>query len=156
MKKIIFTIITALSLVACSNIQPNESKERKNNDPLLEKQQESQINVGVFSSIPKEIDGCACYFYMTEQDKKQEKYVCVNDFASIAFVYVNGRLQKFILKEHKKTDNSYFYSNEEFNLEIHITKKNDAGDEGSDVSGTITVSNKSQNITKDFVGNCGC
>ena len=107
MKKISI-LITILIIIACKN----SSNTGGNDNKMLIEQKDSLI-VGTFSKIPAEIDGCSCYFFLSEKDKKNEQYVCVNDFGNLAFISLNGKLEKFEMtfSDNTKKEGIYSYSN---------------------------------------------
>ncbi|PWG82731.1 hypothetical protein DDR33_02455 [Pararcticibacter amylolyticus] len=93
---------------------------------------------------------------MSKEDEKDNKYIFVNDFASTAFVFVNHKLEKFQLKEHKEGSNFYSYSNKEYDLKIEMTKKSTGGDETSNIEGILTIKKGKEELKKTFMGTCGC
>lgn len=116
-----------------------------------------KISLNTFSDLPKEIEGCSCYFYLSKKDRKEEKYIFVNDFAKMAFVSINGKIEKFILKEHQEGSDIYLYSNGTYDLKTKITKKESDGAEGSNEEGIITLIKGADILfEKNFIGSCGC
>lgn len=153
MKHTAIVLFIVISLVGCAN------KTSKLSDTLVQRAKPKSINMSIdkFTALPKEIDGCACYFYSSEKDKKEGKYICVNDFANLSFVSINGNLEKFELVKHEDNSNIYLYINQTFDLKIEITKKELGSEESSNIEGTITVKTKDgQELIKTFVGFCGC
>jgi hypothetical protein len=116
-----------------------------------------EISLDIFSDLPKEIEGCGCYFYLSKKDKKEEKYIFMNDFAKIAFVSINGKMEKFTLKEYQTGSNIYLYSNGTYDLRTKITKKESDGAEGFNEEGVLTLMKGSITVVeKSFIGSCGC
>ena len=150
MKRNLFKLLfVGISFISCaSNVNPTKKDEPKN--------KVEEINLELFSSIPIEIDGCGCSFYATENDKKDGKYICVNDFANLAFIKLNGQMVKFTLSEHKEDSNTYIYKNREYTLKVEITRKQAGDYEMSNVEGIITISFKEYSKEQKFVGTCGC
>lgn len=109
-----------------------------------------------FTVLPNEIDGCGCSFYLSGNDEKDNKYICANDFANLAFVKLKGEMVKLELSEHKVSSNIYLYKNEEYTLKIEITKKEPSDYETSNIEGVITISSKDGVKKQMFVGTCGC
>lgn len=114
------------------------------------------VNFETFSVIPNEIDGCGCSFYLSEKDKKDNKYICVNDFANLAFVKLKGEMVKFELTEHKDSSNIYLYKSKEYTLKIEVIKKESSEYEASNIEGVITISSKEGIKKQKFIGICGC
>lgn len=159
MKKLIL-IITVIVFFSCTNKSLNSNKLVNS---YLKEQQESVLkkdtidfNLNTFTTIPNEIDGCGCYFYLSKEDEKNGNYLFVNDFANIAFVSINSKLEKFELKEHKEASSVYIYSNGNYDLKVEITKKENEGNESSIIIGLIILSKGKSLIEKEFIGSCGC
>jgi hypothetical protein len=154
MKKYFIFIFIINAFIACNN-----GSKQNNNQSIanLTINEQKKIQLDRFTMLPQEIEGCGSYFFLTEKDKQEEKYICVNDFANLAFVSISGKLEKFVLKEHKDGDKIYQYSNDTYNLKIEILKKIDAGDETSNIEGVIVIQTKDGNYSKfNFIGYCGC
>ena len=120
-------------------------KERKKNDLTLD----------VFTAFPDEIDGCSCSFYLSEEDEENQKYIFVNDFVSVAFASVNGKLEQFELKKFEESKRSYLYTNGVYELEIKVTNKVYRA-EKSFLEATIILTRGDKSLQKDIAGNCGC
>jgi hypothetical protein len=152
MKKI-FLYLFAITLTSCSNTDNHaqNSKESK----IASIAQES-FKLDTFSLLPREIDGCGCYFYTSENNEQESKFIFVNDFASIAFISINGQLERFKLTEHKENSSVYLYTNSSFRLTVTITQKKSAGEEISKVKGILTVKRGDEEIKVNFIGSCGC
>lgn len=155
MKCIIITSFAiGLALTSCVG---NNCKNNPQQMPFSENQKQEGIKIEAFTTLPKEIDGCGCFFFLSKEDKQESKYIYVNDIANTAFVFVNGNLEKFELTEHKENSNIYLYASNAFDLKIEITKKEPGGYEVSNVEGVITIKTKdNQKLEKTFIGYCGC
>lgn len=148
------SLLIALTFVSCVG---NNGKNNANQTPTSESPKQVEIELDVFTNLPKEIDGCGCYFFLSETDKQEGKYICVNDFANLAFVSINSSLEKFVLTEHMENSNIYLYASNAFELKVEITKKESGGDEVSNVEGIITIKTEdNQKIETTFIGYCGC
>ncbi len=123
--------------------------------------QNKGIIIGTFgeNQIPKEIDGCGSYFYLSESDKKSNKYLLVNDFAKTSFIKINNQLVKFTLFKNYsvgKTD-VYLYKNGKTQLKVEVKTKKATGDENMVVAGTMTVQDQyGKKIALNFIGDSGC
>jgi hypothetical protein len=154
MRQTIIIFFVGITFMSCASNEQNVNSVNaisQTND-----KQQAEISLDTFTTIPKEIDGCSCYFYLSETDKNANKYIFVNDFAKIAFVTVNGKLEKFEIKEHKKNSKIYLYSNKSFDLKVEITKEEPGGEEASNMEGSITITKQGAKLIKNFVGSCGC
>ena len=123
--------------------------------------QNKGIIIGTFGEkqTPKEIEGCSSFFYLSESDKKLNKYLYVNDFAQTSFIKVNNQLVKFTLIKNYpvgKTD-VYLYKNGKTQLKVEVKTKKATGDENMVVTGTMTVQDQyGKKIALNFIGNSGC
>lgn len=154
----VFLCFVVLALLFCS-------KSKKSGDVAIQLDSSSQFKkievkelqdfrLDVFDSLPSEIDGCACYFYLSSEDEVNSRYLFVNDFAELGFISINGKVEEFILDKHE--DSQYLYSNSQYHLSVTITEKKDAPDESSIVKGLIKLSRGDKFVEKRFVGTCGC
>lgn len=123
---------------------------------IVEDKKALELDLTTFQKIPDEIDGCGCYFFLSKNDEAQNRYLMVNDFANIAFISINNKLEKFLLKEHKENSKSYLYSNANYIMKVEITEKTDGGEESSSVKGVITITKGEEEIKEYFIGSCGC
>lgn len=114
----------------------------------------NQINLESFSDFPDEIDGCSCYFSISQANLKNGIYIFVNDFASFAFVKIKGKLFRFELQTHD--ENSYIYTYNNDRMEVEITKRETISDEVSLIEGLITINTAKGSVKQKFVGECGC
>lgn len=150
------SFVIAITFVVCigDNVHNNN---RLRLASTISCQKQGNIELEVFTTLPKEIDGCGCYFFLTAKDKQEGKYICVNNFANLAFLSVNGKLERFEITEHKENSNNYLYSNKTFTLKIEIIKKESGGEETSNIEGVITIKSKEgRELRKIFIGFCGC
>jgi len=150
----LFSILLVLVLIACNSRTTLNNKEdttHQNERSTKQSQEAIKVSLDTFSGLPKEIDGCSCDFYASREDKKAGKYIFVNDFAKLAFVSINGKIEKFMLKEHQEGSDSYLYFNETYYLEIKVTKEESGGDELTNEEGILTLK-----VEKRFIGSCGC
>jgi hypothetical protein len=161
MRNITFCLITLLAL-SCSS---NDSNSNKRNEQLKPNpvvavatlaKDTIDFELQTFGDIPSEIDGCGCYFFLSKKEEADKKYLFANDFASVAFVSINGKIKKFNLAEHKEGSDIYLYHSDKFVLKIEISKRTSKGEETSIVEGVLTLSVGDKVIRKNFVGSCGC
>ena len=108
------------------------------------------------TDIPKEIDGCSCAFSVSQEKLAKGEYVFVNDFASLAFVKVDGELKRFELQSHDEASNTYHYLYGENTMEVRITNRITCEDGSELMEGTITIRMKKGTIKQKFVGRCDC
>lgn len=116
----------------------------------------NQINLESFSDFPDEIDGCSCYFSSSQANLKNGMYIFVNDFASFAFVKIEGNLLRFELQNHNENSNIYIYNHDNDKMKVEITKRETISDEVSLVEGLITINTAKGSVKQKFVGECGC
>lgn len=162
MRILVFLSIGIVVLLSCSNGKgSNESNRKRSEKSTTEKvsplkKLSFDFSLDTFSNIPEEIDGCACYFYLSSQDEKREKFIFISDFANSAFISINKRIEKFELIEHKENGSIYLYSKGEYSLKVEVAKKENGASETSVMEGFIRLSKGDNAIRKDFVGSCGC
>ena len=111
------------------------------------------IKIGHFTTIPNEIDGGSCCFYSSIQDKKKGIYVCVNDMASIAYLVINGKMERFTLINVDK-DKIYNYRSKQYLLKVIVEKKKDTDYESYAIEGNIIVSCLNRKVELTFIGDC--
>jgi hypothetical protein len=156
MNRIIFLLIIELFIGFNLEFINNSSQNiRKiNNQPSSKNS--SNFTLKTFTQIPNEIDGCGCYFYLTNEDEIKEKYIFINDFAEIAFVSIDGKLEKFKLIKHSEASGFYSYTNGIYQLTIEIVSKKSDGYETSRLKGIIKLTKGKQMYEKKIIGTCGC
>jgi hypothetical protein len=113
---------------------------------------ESNI-IETFNNIPIEIEGPACYFYLSEQDRNEGKYLFVNDFAEYGYMKINGQITKFSLVKFKEKDQSnsyYLYTNKEDTVHIEIMSND------SLLKGIIYFRNAKEVKKIKCIGECSC
>lgn len=177
MKQIVFFII-AFVLCCCSekkqsiieakptttsNAQKdaqNKSKEELigKSDLLKEENviQEDTIAVGTFSSVPNEIDGCGCTFFLSEQDEQMQKFVYV-DSGDMACVNVNGELQLLYFKEYNEETGIMLYSNKSIELRKESVKSvPNTEEETTNVEAVLIISTGTTKTILKVAGYCGC
>jgi hypothetical protein len=121
---------------------------------MLQSDVSIDVKLDTFNVIPSDIEGGCCCFYLSTKDKLENKYICVNDFADIAYLKINGKMERFELTQFDEKTNIYSYSNKYFDFTIK-TKKSDP--DGSTVKGIIIVTNKkhTKTFSKNIIGFCG-
>ena len=124
---------------------------------ILQSNVSPEIKLDTFDAIPSDIEGGCCYFYLSAKDKLENKYICVNDFSDIAYLNINGKLERFHLKRFDEKTNIYLYSNNDFEFTIKTNNSDPNNDDSSSVKGIITVYNKkhAKTMTKKIIGFCG-
>jgi hypothetical protein len=116
--------------------------------------------VDTFSTFPKEIDGCSCYYAKDSLDFKAGHYIYLNDYAKISFVKINGVVTKFTQTESKEIDANtttakYHCENYEMKIETKSGKK--SGEETMLKTGTFNLTDKKgTTVSMAFYGECGC
>ncbi len=152
LKNLFFLLIVSILLVSCTGrVKKNSNKSNKYE---IENLKSDSICLETFSELPDEIDGCACLFFLSENDKDANEYICVNNFANLAFMKLKGRILSLELIKYE--DNVYMYQGEEFILRIEVTGKVSAEYESSYIEGVIIVSHKGNIKRVKFIGTCSC
>lgn len=117
----------------------------------------NQINLETFS-FPAEVNGCSCYFAKNKEDFEDEKYIYIDDYGNNAFLKVDGKMLKIIMKEgdFDPANFSKIIKNDDFTVTIK-GKKVDELEEVMMFQGTMTVENKDgQKTVTPIYGECGC
>jgi hypothetical protein len=152
MKIVIRLIIATLIFVlCCKGSNPKNGKLSDNSKPP---------KIDFFSDPPPDIDGCICMFSFDSTSYNANKYIYVNGFGQIAYMKLDGQMNKFTFSAESKFDKNSIkeiYLNDSFEVEIEIQYKKNVGYESTINIGIITVKNKAgQKTTKTFYGICGC
>ena len=117
-------------------------------------QKPSLVHLNTFHNIP--VEGCADYFYLSKNDSNKDKNICVRDFAQIAYLKINGKLEKMIYKPGKSTDDAT-YANAEYSVNIKVVSKRATGPESYRTRAILTVYHKGKiAITQNVIGFGGC
>lgn len=171
---IITTLTTIVTFFSCgpNNEKPNHSvseKKVQTAKTIVKKNLEKGLNelknsLDHFKGFPEEIVGCSCYFSETNNKFKNEEFLFVADFDSIAFISVNEMKVKLKLVSTTKEPNTFgnydhtdIYKSESYKVTLDIKYKDSIGYEAWWYDGILTIENKDgKKMTKKFVGECGC
>ncbi|MDR1792049.1 MAG: hypothetical protein LBR36_01195 [Bacteroidales bacterium] len=110
------------------------------------------LQLELFQKIPVEIDGCTCYFYTSDNDRKENMYILVSDFALLAFVKINEQLLKFELQTYDGQNDVFSYAHKEMIMTIKIKKKLSNGL----LIGNITLYVEDRIVQQKFIAICEC
>ncbi|HOF16813.1 MAG TPA: hypothetical protein PLF32_08365 [Bacteroidales bacterium] len=149
--KISFVEVIIFVVSALCSIQAQDVFIKKQKHDTTKK-----IHLESFSDLPDEIDGCSCYFSISQEDLESERYIFVNDFAALAFVKIEGKLIRFELQNHDEKRNIYYYIHNDDTMKVEIIKKITNKDEAVVIQGLITISTVKGCIKQKFTGECGC
>ena len=149
----VFKIIVAVvvSALGMANAHAQEAVGKKQGDDSIH-----VIQMSSFTDIPDEINGCACYFSVSQEELKNGVYIFVNDFASLAFVKIKGELKRFELQSHDEGNNTYHYLYKEETMEVKIINKTTCEDGSELMEGIITINMKDGTIKQKYIGKCEC
>lgn len=161
-------VISQLVLCGCRQKRAENREGIKSEIPdsvrLSKDPGKPKISLDNFSEIPKEIEGCACFFSESEERKNKNEYLFVAGFDSTAFISIDNKLLKLRLISTAREPNSYgdydhtdVYETENYVVTLDIKYLRQEGDEGWLNTGTITIQTKDGR--KEFVkffGGCGC
>ncbi len=114
------------------------------------------IQLNTFTKLPNDIEGCVCYFYLSRLDEIKRKYIMSEAFAQIAYVSINGKMQRFNLVNFKDKA-FYIYSNGNYILRVEFKVNIKSDDENFKVIGVLKIF-KAQKllIKKNILGECSC
>ena len=68
----------------------------------------SSPQLDYFSTIPDEIDGGTCCFFLNEEDYINNRYLFVNDFALYGYIVIDGEHQIFELVKYDSELEKYY------------------------------------------------
>lgn len=112
------------------------------------------IEIGIFDSIPSEIDGGCCVFYKYPGKVRNKGYIMVNDLATTAYMVINHRIEEFTLVYNRNGE--FLYKNKRFKLRVTIRQiQSKSYAESYKAIGTLIVEDRLKNQRKlAFWGNC--
>jgi hypothetical protein len=158
MYRILFLFILIIPFLACNSENEGQSNSATSSpsDLSMERPKIASLTFQTFDSIPNEIDECACYFYLSEKDETSAKHLLVNDFASIAFMKIEGEMKKFELETFEKEMRTYRDTQGIYRLYISVEKKVELDEETSRLEGRLHLTKGSEKAITNFIGFCGC
>ena len=129
-----------------------------------EKTHPALLSIDSFKNLPGEIEGCACYFSDGEDKLKENEYLFVSNYDSVAFMSIDKELVRLKMVSTTREPESFgdndhidIYRNDKYKVSLDIKYKKSSGEETWQNSGTITIDSKDgQRIVKKFFGECGC
>lgn len=136
--------------------QDISSNNFNNKNKILTITDSTTIYLESFTDIPQEIEGCACYFFISQEDREKLQYIFVNDWALLAFVKINGQIVKFEQQEYDEKNRVYFYIHHTDKMKVEITKNIAEDYESVVVEGIITIETEKGHLQQKFIGDCGC
>lgn len=155
---ILFSILFLCGLVSCKRNDAVTPVNQNSVNKTITKTQ--PFAVTSFSNVPKEIDGCACYFSKESIEFKNNKYVYVNDFAETSFVTINDTLIKFTQTAYRKADTTAAvakYISRNYKMMILVKDNQTTGKESASKTGVIKITDaKGKSVKQTFYGKCGC
>ena len=157
--QLLSAILPALMMVflfACG-----ENNSIQNSQPANAKSPDEQaLTIDTFSTFPREIDGCSCYFSNDSTEFNRHVYVYMNNYGKISFLKINGVLTKFTQSESKEVNETTTVTkakSEDYEMTIEVVDGIQNGEETWLKTGTIKLTDKNGNtVTKTFYGECGC
>jgi hypothetical protein len=156
MKDICFLGTTTILFLGICCGQPHTLSDLNDKNKILTIMDSTDIYLETFTDIPQEIDGCACYFFASQENREKSEYIFVNDWALLAFVKINGQLVKFELQEYDEKRMIYYYTHHTDKMRVEITKKIEENYESVVVEGVIRIDTEKWHLQQKFIGDCGC
>jgi hypothetical protein len=131
---------------------------------IIEHLREPKISLDNFTEIPKEIEGCSCFYSESEEKNLKNEYLFVAGFDSTAFISIDNKLLKLKLVSTGREphtfgdyDHTDIYTTNNYDIKLDIKYLKQEGDEGWLNTGTITIQSKDGlKETIKFFGGCGC
>lgn len=156
-----FLLITSLLFISCNNQQSSGFEEDAVKEIAVETQDSPHaFTIQSFTEFPEEIMGCSCYFSFDSTEFKNQKYIYAANYDSVAFVNINGNMERFTLtkrEEKESNDIESAYKNNHYTLLVFIKDEKQNGYETRLKTGEIRITDKQGNIVRQrFYGECGC
>jgi len=129
-------------------------------DEIISEQDKVQgkdsVKLNIFTQLPADVQGCTCNFYLSRTGKLKKQYIMTEIFAQIAYISINGKVQKFNLVAFKDKV-FYHYSNGTYLLNIEFKNHVNKNSENFTVAGTLTLLRGHKVLDKrNIIGDCGC
>lgn len=140
-----------------SNQHLDDMRTLNNNIPIQSKiQLPENVKLNTFTQLPKDVEGCACYFYLSKSDEDKGKYIMTEIYAQTAYISINGKMQEFDLVNFK--DKVFFvYSNGNYTLRVEFKNKIKSESENFSVNGVLMIFKaKKMLIKRNIIGGCSC
>ncbi len=149
MKTIIFVLLIASTIFISKNTIAQS---------IIAKSDSTEILIGVFKSIPKELQWkSGCSYYISKEDEKNNNYIFVDDMGFIAYMKINGKMERFQCLHNKGNDSTEYYKSKNYEIKVVTYKTWEKGYEWMGVEGSITITDKFGNKKEQyFIGSCGC
>jgi hypothetical protein len=121
---------------------------------------DAQDILGTFYNIPPEIQGCSCYYSLTEADFKEEIYVFAAEMEEYGFAHMEGLLVRFEPVVTAEPDTPA-YSKKEYESGIYkiVIETETISEDGETrlQKGTMKVFKQGkQTDSVAITGECGC
>ncbi len=161
MQQNFFFLLIILLFISCNNQQPSGVAEDSVKRITVEMQNSPHVfSIQSFTDFPEEILGCSCYFSFDSTEFKNKKYIYAANYDSIAFVNIDGNMQRFTLinrEEKENNDIEAAYKNDHYTLSVFIKDEKQNGYETRLKTGEIRITDTQGNIVRQrFYGECGC
>ncbi|WP_055150049.1 hypothetical protein [Jiulongibacter sediminis] len=154
--------ILLLFLASCNSSESSTNSITEQTENTIEmeapeKIEEKKLPLESFTveEFPKEINGCACYYWLPDQS---EKFIYVDDYARTAFVKIKGHFEEMEIYD-VYADGDVIQQKcrgEHWGLTVDL-KKVSQMDETSQYAGTLEIDGiDGTSQTLDVKGECGC
>ena len=156
-----FSVISCAEKTETKMAEPTQDTIQKDSVAFSGENQQGEVQqvLEAFTEFPPEIDGCSCYYSLTDNNFKANKYVFASNFGKEAFIKVNGKMEKLKLvqeRELSQTRNNKVYSGAGFLLTIEVEKTGSI-DETWQQKGIIKLEQKNKDaLINSIIGECGC
>jgi hypothetical protein len=151
MKHILLALICIFT-VSCGSKKDANNKDSKQNRNVEE------FHLVTFSTIPSDIDGCSCYFFLSKRDEERKDYILINDFGNMLFAKIDSSFTRFELLKHDSGKETFHYTSSKYLLTISILEKKDEHNENSRIKAKLSITNKDSTVhfSTEIFGMCGC
>jgi hypothetical protein len=118
------------------------------------------LDIQTFEKWPEEIEGCSCYFAKNEKEFKEGKYIYLDDLGELAFMRINGSLEKFKLLKREATSTSSrakkIWTNNNYELIIKQSQTSQTDETWQQKGQMILKLNNGKEFRQNIYGECGC
>lgn len=178
-----FIITVIFSLISCADNKPEVPVEtisaNKSIDTLQQIQQSKNESVNfetsvepntkpmlisIFTKVPDEIEGCACYFSKNKEDLETSDFLFAANYDSAAFISINQKLIKLKLISSTRNPGTFgdydhvdIYQANGYKVTVDLHYKKSTGDEVWEFTGTLILTRKDgKKAETQLYGQCGC
>ena len=159
MKASTILTFTIISLFGCNDAPKSEGNE-KETAPTAPSAALNEIQIQPLEDWPDAIEGCSCYSSGSKKEFENRNYIYLDDYQDLAFMKINGQLEKFSLFQSdtlsSSVDSRKIWTNENFEVIIETRQIGQIDETWQHKGKLILKSNDGEVIEQEIYGECGC